>query len=153
MDVFIYEAYDKLEEIKKLFTDYAKWINMDLSYQNYEEEFKNLPGKYAKPEGRLYIAYLNGKAVGCIALRKIDDLKCEMKRLYVDPAGRGHQIGRKLAEKVINEAKTIGYRQMLLDTLPFMESAIHLYESLGFKKIEAYYSTPLAETIFLTINL
>lgn len=153
MDVFIYEAYDKLEEIKKLFTDYAKWINLDLSYQNYDEEFKNLPGKYAKPEGRLYIAYLNDKVVGCIALRKFDDQKCEMKRLYVDPAGRGHQIGRKLVEKVINEAKAIGYRQMLLDTLPFMEGAIHIYESVGFKKIEAYYSTPLTETIFLSIDL
>lgn len=141
MNIEIKEAYFDLENIKILFEEYTSSLGIDLTFQNYAEEFSNLPGKYAKPGGRLYIAYFGGIAAGCLGLRKFDEQRCEMKRLYVRKQFRGFKIGKLLVEKVILEAKAIGYTSILLDTLSAMESARILYKNLGFAEIPPYYKS------------
>ena len=105
--------------------------------------------KYGLPDGRLYVAKADNEIAGCIGLKKIDDKNCEMKRLYVRPALRGHKIAKKLAKVIIDDAKKIGYQNVLLDTLPFLEGAIHLYKELGFYEIESYNNSPLDTSIYL----
>lgn len=153
MQIEIREAYDDLENIKLLFEEYTRSLGIDLSFQNYAQELANLPEKYALPDGRLYIAYANGVPAGCIGLRRFDAQHCEMKRLYVRDPFRGLKLGELLAEKVINEAKAIGYQAMLLDTLSSMESARSLYKKLGFAEICPYYDSPVAGTHFLCLAL
>ena len=118
-----------------------------------EEELSSLPGQYAPPEGRLLIAAYGDDPAGCIALRKLENRICEMKRLYVKPQFRGAGIGRALAEAIIEEAKEIGYHRMRLDTVPPMESARSLYTSLGFKKIGAYRYNPIQGAEFMELAL
>jgi GNAT superfamily N-acetyltransferase len=133
-----------------LFEAYARSIGIDLSYQGFEAEMAAMPGKYAPPAGALLIARdARDDAVGCAALRPLERGICEMKRLYVAPAGRGLGLGKALAEAVIDEARRIGYREIRLDTLPTMNAAIGLYEALGFSRIAPYYETPVAGTLFL----
>ncbi|MBE9606053.1 GNAT family N-acetyltransferase [Acetobacteraceae bacterium H6797] len=109
-----------------------------------------MPGKYAPPKGALLLARnTEGTAIGCVALRPLAEGCCEMKRLYVSPEGRGLGLGRALLEAILAEARRIGYREIRLDTLPGMDSAIALYEKAGFSRIPAYYETPLAGTIFM----
>ena len=113
-----------------------------------------MPGAYAPPEGRLLLAVHEGNLAGCVSLRKIGEGVCEMKRLFVRPDSRGKRIGRALAEKIIDEARSIGYSQMRLDTLPTqMEQAIHMYRSLGFHEIEAYYHNPVEGALFMELDL
>ncbi|MFA9379958.1 MAG: GNAT family N-acetyltransferase [Acetanaerobacterium sp.] len=153
MSIEINEAYLHIDDIKVLFTEYTASLDIDLSYQNYAEEFSDLPGKYAQPSGRLYIAYCEGTAAGCIGLRKIGTEICEIKRLYVRNQFRGLRIGKQLAEQVIFDAKTIGYRSIVLDTLSSMESARGLYKDLGFVEIAPYYESPIEDTRFLRLSL
>ncbi len=153
MQIEFKEAYDDLESIRLLFEEYTRSLGIDLAFQNYAQELANLPGKYAAPDGRLYIAYANGVPAGCIGLRRFDMQRCEMKRLYVRDRFRGLKIGELLAEKVIGEAKAIGYRAMLLDTLSSMQSARGLYKKLGFTEIAPYYNSPVAGTCFLCLTL
>jgi ribosomal protein S18 acetylase RimI-like enzyme len=140
-----------LDAVKRLFTAYASALGIDLSYQGFEEELAGLPGKYAAPSGALLIARgWDGEPLGCVALRPLDDAgRCEMKRLYVSPRGRGLGLGKALVDAVIAEAKRIGYREMRLDTLPTMGEAISLYRKAGFQPIDPYYETPVAGTIFM----
>ena len=142
MSMKILAAYDFPEEIKLLFSEYTDiLIEGDASFkkyleiQNYDDELEHLEKKYGLPYGRLYLAYYNDEVAGCIGLKKINGKKCEMKRLYVRPKFRGKQIGEKLIEKIIKDAKEIGYSFMLLDTLPFSKSAINLYTKYGFYEI------------------
>ncbi len=153
MHIEIKQAYDDLENIKLLLGEYTRSLGIDLTFQNYVQELADLPGKYAPPGGRLYIAYANGAPAGCIGLRKFDAQSCEMKRLYVRDLFRGLKIGELLAEKVIGDAVAIGYQAMLLDTLDSMKSAISLYKKLGFSEIGPYYSSPVADTHFLRLTL
>ncbi len=153
MTVDIHEAYPHIDDVKTLFTEYAASLGIDLSYQNYADEFASLPGKYAPPDGRLYIAYCGEIAAGCVGLRKIDTDACEMKRLYVREAFRGLHIGNRLVSRIILDAKTIGYRTMLLDTLPSMKSAQTLYRNLGFADIPPYYDSPIEGTRFMRLSL
>ena len=133
---------------------YAASLGIDLGFQGFEDELASLPGKYAPPTGALLLARSAGKALGCVALRQLDaDGRCEMKRLYVTPGGRGLGLGRRLAEAVIAEAQHLGYREMCLDTLRSMQRAIALYRSLGFVETGAYYATPIAGTAFLRLDL
>lgn len=132
-----------------LFREYADWLEIDLSFQEFNREMANLPGDYTPPLGRLLLAWADSEPAGCVALRPMNDSVCEMKRLFVRPTFRGQSVGRMLAEAVIVEAKAIGYSSMRLDTLPRMTAAIRLYDSLGFIAIPAYYDTPLADTIFM----
>ncbi len=139
--------------IRTLFQEYAAWLRIDLCFQGFADELAGLPGLYAPPRGRLLIASVGDKPAGCVALRAAGDAVCEMKRLFVRPAHRDQGLGRRLAEQVITEARSIGYSRMLLDTLPFMQRAIKLYEALGFRRRSAYYETPLHETVFMELRL
>jgi len=152
-------AYDEIDKVKELFTEYQAEIGIDLKFQNFESELAELPGKYALPDGRLYIAALNtnltGSAnlAGCVALRAIDKERCEMKRLYVRKQFRGFGIARALVEKLINDAKTIGYSKMLLDTFFSMKDAIALYRNFGFVETEQYYGNPNNDVLYLGLDL
>lgn len=153
-------AYDNNEEIEELFKEYTEMLVKNdsnfakyLEIQNYDSELEHLSDKYGLPDGRLYIVKVEDKAAGCIALRKIDDENCEMKRLYVRPEFRGHNIANKLVEMIIYDAKTIGYKTMLLDTLPFLEGAIHLYKKFGFYEIESYNNSPMDTSIYMKLDL
>lgn len=144
------ESPEQIEETRRLFREYEAWLGVDLCFQSFETELANLPGKYAPPMGRLFLAIVDEKIAGCIALRKLDDETCEMKRLFVREAFRGLRLGKTLIEKVISEAKNIGYERMRLDTLPDkMPKAVELYNSYGFQKIAPYYENPHKETLFM----
>ena len=142
-----------LETTRELFLEYQRAIGIDLCFQNFSAEVANLPGEYASPAGRLYLCLVDGPVAGCVAMRKIDEQVCEMKRMYVRPAFRGQHLGRLLAERVIQEAHTIGYQAMRLDTLPAMTEAIALYQSLGFRPTEAYRINPHPGAIYMELAL
>ena len=148
------ESGETVEEARKLFREYEAWLGLSLCFQNFEEEVAELPGRYALPDGRLWLAFEKEELVGCIALRKIGERICEMKRLYLRPQARGRGIGRELAAKIVDEARAIGYERMRLDTLPGkMDAAIAVYRSLGFREIEDYYDNPYEGVIFLELKL
>lgn len=136
-----------------LFEEYAAWLNEDLCFQGFAQELATLPGAYAPPRGRLLLAGEQGDAFGCIALRPLEDDIGEVKRLYVQPRARGASLGRQLAELVIGEARSIGYRKLKLDTLARMTSARRLYESLGFVECAPYYVNPLGSPIYMSLAL
>lgn len=145
-----------LTSITTLFQAYATALGLDLSFQDFTNELATLPGKYAPPTGGLLLAKSTstGEAIGCVGVRPLEPKGvCEMKRLYVSPAGRGTGIGKALGEAIIAEAKRLGYRTMRLDTLASMTSALRLYRSLGFQDIEAYYANPLEEVVYLELKL
>jgi ribosomal protein S18 acetylase RimI-like enzyme len=140
-----------LVDVAALFQAYAASLPVDLGYQDFAAELAGLPGKYAPPKGALLIARApDGAPLGCVALRPLPDPGAsEMKRLYVAPAARGLGLGRALAEAITAEAARLGYREIRLDTLPTMASAIGLYETLGFSRTAPYYDTPVEGTLFL----
>jgi ribosomal protein S18 acetylase RimI-like enzyme len=146
---------EDVKAVARLFADYAASLDIDLTYQAFDEELASLPGQYAPPFGALLLARnLAGRPLGCVALRPFGDAgACEMKRLYVAPSGRGSGVGRALALAIVAEGRRIGYREMLLDTLPVMRPAIGLYRALGFRSVEPYYDTPVPGTIFLRLDL
>jgi ribosomal protein S18 acetylase RimI-like enzyme len=145
---------EDIQHARTLFKEYEAWLQVDLCFQSFEKELAELPGKYAPPAGRLLLAVGNGKLVGCVALRKIGEGTCEIKRLYLRQGFRGLGLGRQLAETIINAAKEIGYERMRLDTLPpKMDDAIKLYRSLGFKEIEPYYNNPVPGAKFMELDL
>nr|WP_326127662.1 GNAT family N-acetyltransferase [uncultured Oscillibacter sp.] len=153
-------AYEEPEEIRALFQEYTALLlekepafQQYLDLQHYDRETARPEDKYGLPEGRLYLARWDGAAAGCGALRKLDGGRCELKRLYVRPAFRGHRIGEALLERLIGDARTIGYRHMLLDTLPALDSALRLYRRFGFHEIPRYNDSPLASTIYLGLDL
>ena len=132
---------------------YATELDVDLCFQEFAKEIADLPGMYGPPGGCLLLACAGRESVGCVAVRKLDDESCEMKRLYVQPQHRGTSVGRRLAELAIATAKTLGYEQILLDTLPDMNEAQALYASLGFKEISSYYRNPLPGVRYLACSL
>jgi ribosomal protein S18 acetylase RimI-like enzyme len=138
-----------------LFRAYAASLAIDLAYQDFEAELAALPGKYAPPSGALLLARgSQSEALGCVALRPLGENGiCEMKRLYVDQPARGLGLGKALVEAILNEAIRLGYAEMRLDTLPSMQAALALYASFGFERINAYYHTPVADTVFMAKRL
>lgn len=150
-------GYDEREDILALFTEYTDMLIETnpgfaeyLAIQNYEAEIADLRSKYGEPDGRLYIARLDGKAVGCVAMKRHDDENAgELKRLYVRPEYRGHGYARILTQKILDDAKSIGYEAVYLDTLPGLKAAKHLYETMGFTVCEPYNDDPMGCSIFM----
>ena len=154
------DAFGHEEEIRELFLEYTQMlVDNDsrfaeyLVLQNYDDEFAHLEHKYGKPAGRLYVAHCDGALAGCIALRKLDEHTCELKRLYVRPQFRGRHFGKMLTEKIIADAKEIGYSALYLDTLPFLKTAIKMYRDMGFYDIPCYNNSPIDDTVFLKLDL
>ena len=153
-------AYEEPEEIRSLFQEYTELLLANepafrqyLDLQHYDQETAPPERKYGLPEGRLYLARWDGAAAGCIGLRRLDSMRCEMKRLYVRPAFRGLKTGRALAEKLIADAREIGYSHMLLDTFPFLRSAVKMYHDLGFHEIPSYNNSPMDGLVYLQLDL
>jgi len=145
---------DDLLAVTQLFQGYADSLPVDLAYQDFAAELAGLPGKYAAPMGALLLARDDtGAPLGCIALRPLDEGVCEMKRLFLVPEARGMRLGRALAEAIIAAARDRGYRDLRLDTLPSMTSAIALYEGLGFERIAPYYAPTPPGTVFMALAL
>lgn len=139
----------ELDEVRALLIEYRAKLGTDLCFQNFDDELRDLPGCYAPPDGRMLLALRGADAIGCIALRRHDDERCEMKRLYVRPQARGTGLGRMLVSATLAQARSIGYREVVLDTLPDMLEAQRLYESFGFRDIAAYYPNPIPGTRYL----
>ncbi|QRM18295.1 carbonate dehydratase [Dechloromonas sp. TW-R-39-2] len=146
---------EALEQVRQYFRNYAAWLGVDLSYQNFDQEMASLPGAYSAPEGRLFFAEIDGRPAGCVGVRSLAGSEgvCEMKRLYVEPEERGHGVGNALAMAAIKAAKEIGYRKLMIDTLPNMRMAVKLYRELGFTEAPNYYQTPIEGTMFLALDL
>lgn len=148
------ESPEEIEEARVLFVEYQAALGIDLCFQSFDAELEGLPGAYALPDGRLLLARSDSEIAGCIALRRLDDETCEMKRLFVRPQFRGSGAGRLLAQQLIAEARVVGYRRMRLDTLTgVMDRAIALYRELGFTEIEPYYHNPYSGTLFMELDL
>jgi putative acetyltransferase len=145
---------EDIQEARQLFEEYASWVEISLCFQNFDKELAELPGYYAPPSGRLFLAVDGDDVMGCVALRKIGERIGEMKRLYVRPEFRGRGLGRTLTQKLIAEAKQIGYESLRLDTLPGkMDQAIAMYRSLGFREIAPYYRNPVEGATFMELIL
>ena len=145
---------EMIAEARALFREYEAWLGMSLCFQNFEKEVAELPGSYAPPSGRLYLAYVDERLAGCIAMRKLEDGVCEMKRLFVRDGFRGARVGVQLIERLIDEAQKENYRSMRLDTFPpKMGKAVSLYESHGFRSIPAYYNNPHEGVLFMELDL
>jgi putative acetyltransferase len=143
----------QLETVRALFREYEKWLGISLCFQGFEQELATLPGDYAPPRGRLFLATVGGEIAGCVALRALDDATGEMKRLYLREALRGRGLGRQLAIACIDAAREAGYAHLRLDTLPVMREAIALYRSLGFRDVEPYRANPIAGALYMELDL
>ncbi len=144
---------DAVAEVRALLLEYEADIGVDLCFQGFHEELASLPGSYARPNGRLFIARSEMEAIGCIALRPLQHGDAEMKRLYVRSSARARGLGQLLVNVLIEAARTIGYKRVLLDTLPAMASAQALYRSLGFVEIEAYCYNPVSGARYFALEL
>ena len=144
---------DDLAVVRALFREYQALLGVDLCFQGFETEVLNLPGDYAPPGGRLLLAMHDGIPVGCAALRAANASRSEMKRLFVRPAARGLGVGRALVSQVLDEARAIGYSEIVLDTLPTMTEAQRLYDQFGFRDIPPYRANPIPGTRYLAKQL
>jgi ribosomal protein S18 acetylase RimI-like enzyme len=148
------QSGEALEEIRALFLEYARGLNFNLCFQNFDKELAELPGPYNLPRGRLILGQIDGRTAGCIALKPLEPGICEMKRLFVRPEFRWKHIGLKLARHIVDEARVIGYSAMRLDTIRgTMDNAIGLYASLGFREIPAYYVNPIPNAYYMQLDL
>jgi len=154
MELIQAQSVEEIRLARQLFEEYAAGLGLNLCFQNFEKELAELPGAYVPPAGRLLLAVAGDQKAGCVALRRIADSVCEMKRLYVRPEFRGTGLGRTLTQAIIVAARQIGYKRMRLDTLPGrMDRAIAVYRSLGFKEIDPYYSNPVEGAVFMELEL
>ena len=144
---------DDRATVEALFREYVASLAEDISFQNVDDELSGLPGKYARPGGMVLIAWDGCEAAGAVAYRMVEPGVCEMKRLYVRPAFRGRDLGRELANELIEDARGRGYRTMLLDTLASMQSARALYRDLGFVPVAPYYDNPLPGVMYMALEL
>ena len=153
MNISQVTSAEEIAAVRQLFEEYATSLPIDLGYQGFQQELAALPGAYAPPLGRLFLAADEGVSAGCVALRPVDHQCCEMKRLFVRPERQGFGVGRMLVTRMVAEARRIGYATILLDTLSSMHSALRLYQSLGFVRRAPYYQTPIEGTVFMELRL
>ena len=142
-----------IAEVQRLFSEYAVWISLDLSFQDFERELAQLPGDYVLPAGVLFVARVDGEVAGCVAAHQWREGVCEMKRLFVRDGFRGSGCGRALVESIIAWARKAGYQRILLDTLPAMDQAQRLYLRLGFQEVAPYRPNPVPGARFLELVL
>ena len=147
------ESIAYLSLVRELFLEYAESLGFSLCFQDFDKELARLPGEYAPPAGCLLLAIVDSIPCGCVALHRLEDGICEMKRLYVKPEFRGKGFGKFLVNAVIDEAKKIGYTKMRLDTVPQMKEAINLYREIGFKEIEPYRENPIGGALYMEMDL
>lgn len=154
IDIIQAETPAQIKAAQKLFRDYETWFGVDLSFQNFDGEVAGLPGKYAVPEGRLLLAFVDEKIAGGVAFRKFENEICEMKRLFVKEDFRGLGIGKILLERLLEEARLAGYKKIRLDTYaPKMAKAVQIYKSHGFREIAPYYHNPYDHVLFMEKEL
>ena len=148
------ESAEQIATVRELFLEYAQSLGFSLCFQGFDKELAELPGDYAAPQGRLLLADFGGDVAGCGALHKIDGGTCEMKRLYVRPQFRGRGLGKALAERVIHEAREIGYKKLRLDTVEsVMRTAVAMYRQLGFREIAPYRENPINGALYMELEL
>ncbi len=145
--------HTQLHALRELLLEYQRFIGVDLCFQAFDAEMAALPGSYAPPDGRLYVALVNDALAGCIALRRHDAASGEMKRLFVRPAFHGLGLGKLLAQRVVQDAKNIGYARILLDTLPMMQAAQAMYANMGFTETAAYVHNPVLGVRYMALDL
>ena len=153
-------AYSEPEKVKELFSEYTSALvekspkfKEYLAIQHYDDEVVHMEVKYGLPEGRLYLAYSDGRLAGCVGLKDFDGESCEIKRMYVRPEFRGHHFGEIMLTKIIDDAKEIGYKYILLDTFPFLKRAIHMYKKYGFYEIPSYNGSPMENLVYMKLEL
>jgi GNAT superfamily N-acetyltransferase len=147
------ESAADIAHARSLFEEYAAWLAVDLCFQGFADELATLPGAYAPPRGRLLLAGERGAPVGCIALRALHDDIGEVKRLYVKPAARGSGLGEALVQAILRDARAIGYHELKLDTIDWMNDARRLYQRLGFVECSPYYHNPLPGAVYMSLAL
>jgi putative acetyltransferase len=148
------ESPEQIASVRELFVEYAQSLGFSLCFQSFDKELAELPVDYRPPEGWLLLATTDGQGAGCVALHKIDGDICEMKRLYVRPQFRGKGLGKALAERIIVEAREIGYKKLRLDTVePVMRTAVAMYRQLGFREIAPYRANPIEGALYMELQL
>jgi putative acetyltransferase len=148
------ESPTQIAQARELFLEYAQSLGFSLGFQNFDKELAALPGDYAPPKGRLLLVEHDAQLAACVALHKLEPAICEMKRLYLRPRFRGKGLGRALAERIIAEARQIGYARMRLDTVePIMKDAVAMYRKLGFNEIPPYRPNPIAGAMYMDLEL
>lgn len=153
-EIILTQSSAQIAQARELFLEYAKSLGFSLCFQDFDQELAGLPGEYAPPDGCLLLAEYGGQLAGCIAMHKLEPGVCEMKRLYVRPEFRGKGLGRVLAERIIAEARQIGYGSMRLDSVePVMQTAVVMYRKLGFTEIAQYRANPIAGALYMEFKL
>lgn len=144
---------DDLGSVRELFREYAAWLDVDLSFQGFEDELATLPGKYARPTGNVFLAREGAAILGCCAFRPHTHEICELKRLWVRPEARGNRVGKALVRRAEADARSAGYAAVVLDTLNTMTPAMNLYRSLGYAETAPYYHNPLPGSVYFRKDL
>ena len=145
---------EQIAQVRELFLEYACSLSFNLCFQSFDQELAGLPGDYAPPQGRLLLLTSEGQTVGCVALHKLTADACEMKRLYVRPQFRGTGLGKALTERIIGDAREIGYKRLRLDTVePVMRTAVAMYRELGFYEIAPYRENPIEGALYMELEL
>lgn len=152
IDYLLAKTKEDYETVKLLFREYAAMINIDLAFQKFDDELSDISKMYAPPSGGIILCKVDEKFAGCIAIRKIGDSICELKRMYVNSRFEGRGIGKGLLEKALDLAVNYNYKLIRLDTLNYMAPAIYLYKQYGFYQIEPYYFNPNITAVFLRKN-
>jgi putative acetyltransferase len=148
------QSESQVEQVRELFLEYARSLGFSLCFQNFDQELANLPGDYSPPHGRLLLAEFEGELAGCVALHKLENEICEMKRLYLRRQFRGKGLGRALATRIIAEARDLGYSRLRLDTVESaMQDAVAMYLKLGFRKIDPYCENPMPSALYMELVL
>lgn len=159
-EVRFVSAFERREELIPLYEEYSEMLlranpgfGASLAQQNYDEEIAHLEDKYQPPRGSMYLIYYDGALAGCVGMKPSDEESAELKRLYLRPAFRGHNLGEQMLMRIMEDARAAGYRRLRLDTLPALRTALSLYRRIGFHEIDPYYDCLIPGTIFMEIEL